>query len=111
MGSKRSLELDRSPLVALGSRTIPWALRSRIHSGASFAIPPGLLGPNREPQSAPTGTEGTGQSGTANEARGLSEWVRAVNRHGGFGAWGADVSRNPTDIHDTLQRHGSVMDT
>jgi hypothetical protein len=42
----------------------------------------------------------------------LGEWVRAVNRHGsGFGAWGADVSRNPTDIHDTLQRHASVMNT
>ena len=41
-----------------------------------------------------------------NEARILGEWVRAVNRHGGFGAWGADMSRNPTDIHDTLQRHG-----
>jgi type III restriction enzyme len=25
----------------------------------------------------------------------LGEWVRAVNRHGGFGAWGADVSRIP----------------
>jgi type III restriction enzyme len=41
----------------------------------------------------------------------LGEWVRAVNRHGGFGAWGTDVSRNPTVTHDTIQRHGSVMDT
>jgi hypothetical protein len=37
----------------------------------------------------------------------LGELVRAVNRHGGFGAWGADVTRNP---NDTLQRHGSVID-
>jgi type III restriction enzyme len=41
----------------------------------------------------------------------LGEWVRIVNRHGEFCAWGADVSRNPTDTHDTLQRHGSAMDT
>jgi type III restriction enzyme len=36
----------------------------------------------------------------------LSEWVRAVNGHGGFGVWASDVSRNPTDIHEILQRHG-----
>lgn len=36
----------------------------------------------------------------------LSEWVRAINSHGGFGTWAADVSRTPTDIHEILQRHG-----
>jgi type III restriction enzyme len=35
----------------------------------------------------------------------LDEWVRAVNAHGEFGMWAADVSRNPTDIHEILQRH------
>lgn len=35
----------------------------------------------------------------------LSEWVRAVNGHGGFGTWAADVSRYPSDIHEILQRH------
>ncbi|MGA2904476.1 MAG: hypothetical protein ABSD98_11630 [Candidatus Korobacteraceae bacterium] len=35
----------------------------------------------------------------------LGEWVRAINGHGGFGEWAADVSRNPTDIHETLIRH------
>jgi len=34
----------------------------------------------------------------------LSEWVRAVNGHGGFRAWAADVSRNPNDIHEILER-------
>jgi len=36
----------------------------------------------------------------------LGEWVRAVNGHGGFGTWAADVSRNPVDIHEILTRHG-----
>jgi len=35
----------------------------------------------------------------------LGEWVRAVNGHGGFGLWAADVSRQPTDIHEILARH------
>lgn len=37
----------------------------------------------------------------------LGEWVRAVSGHGGFGTWAADVSRNPTDIHEILARHNS----
>ena len=32
----------------------------------------------------------------------LSEWVRAVNGHKGFGEWSSAVSRNPTDIHEIL---------
>jgi type III restriction enzyme len=35
----------------------------------------------------------------------LGEWVRAVNGHASFGPWSADVSRQPTDIHEILQRH------
>jgi type III restriction enzyme len=37
----------------------------------------------------------------------LSEWVRAVNGHGGFGTWVSDVSRNPNDIHEILARHNN----
>jgi len=36
----------------------------------------------------------------------LAEWVRAVNGHGGFGIWAADVSRNPVDIHEILGADG-----
>jgi len=35
----------------------------------------------------------------------LREWVKAINRHGSFGVWCADVSRHPTDIQEILQRH------
>lgn len=35
----------------------------------------------------------------------LAEWVGAVNSHGGFGTWAADVSRHPGDIHEILSRH------
>lgn len=37
----------------------------------------------------------------------LSEWVRAVNGHGGFGMWAADVSRHPKDVLEILTRHNS----
>jgi type III restriction enzyme len=38
----------------------------------------------------------------------LAEWVRAVNGHGGFGKWEADVSRHPKDVGEILARHGHV---
>ncbi len=37
----------------------------------------------------------------------LDEWVRAVNAHGGFGRWSWDVSREPADIADILNKHMS----
>jgi type III restriction enzyme len=35
----------------------------------------------------------------------LAEWVEAVNEHGGFGRWGADVSLSPSDLPDILGQH------
>ncbi|MGH9532736.1 MAG: hypothetical protein ACRD2Q_10125 [Terriglobales bacterium] len=37
----------------------------------------------------------------------LAEWIRAVNGHGGFGAWASDVSRHPGDIHEILARQAA----
>jgi type III restriction enzyme len=37
----------------------------------------------------------------------LAEWVEAVNEHGGFGRWAADVSLSPSDLADILAKHGS----
>src|SRR5436305_9216437 len=41
----------------------------------------------------------------------LNEWVRAVNAQGGFGTWTADVSKYPSDIHETLANHNSDGET
>lgn len=35
----------------------------------------------------------------------LSEWIAAVNGHGGFDTWASDVSRHPSDIHEILDEH------
>jgi type III restriction enzyme len=37
----------------------------------------------------------------------MTEWVAAVNEHGGFGRWTWDVSRSPSDLPDLLARHGA----
>ncbi len=51
--------------------------------------------------------ETKGQDNEQNRAkrRFLDEWVEAVNAHGGFGRWRADVSRDPGDIADILEKH------
>src|ERR1051325_4768447 len=38
----------------------------------------------------------------------LSEWVQAVNLHGGFGKWAADVSRHPKDVLEILEKHNAA---
>ncbi len=35
----------------------------------------------------------------------LDEWVKAVNQHGEFGRWASDVSLEPSDVVDVLERH------
>jgi type III restriction enzyme len=35
----------------------------------------------------------------------LAEWVKAVNAHGGFGAWACDVSSSPADLAGILKKH------
>ncbi len=34
----------------------------------------------------------------------LSEWINAVNNHGGFGKWHCDVSFNPSDVEGLLKK-------
>lgn len=35
----------------------------------------------------------------------LAEWIRAINSHGGFGTWHADVSFNPADIDGIIGKY------
>ena len=35
----------------------------------------------------------------------LEEWIQAVNAHGGFGKWTSDVSYNPADVEEILERY------
>lgn len=37
----------------------------------------------------------------------LAEWVKAVNTHGGFGAWASDVSYSPADLPGLLKKHNT----
>ena len=47
-------------------------------------------------------TKGQEDDQSRAKRRALGEWTQAVNQHGGFGRWSADVSYNPADIEDVL---------
>jgi len=40
----------------------------------------------------------------------LDEWVKAVNEHGGFGLWKADVVLNPKEVRGILKKHAATTD-
>ena len=50
-------------------------------------------------------TKGQDSEQNQTKRRFLEEWVSAVNEYGGFGRWSWDVSRNPGDIKDIVDRH------
>ena len=51
-------------------------------------------------------TKGQDSEQNRTKHRFLDEWVNAVNEHGGFGRWSWDVSRDPSDLKDIIDRHG-----
>ena len=54
--------------------------------------------------------ETKGQQTEADDAKHdyMREWIEAVNQHGGFGHWRFDVSRQPSDVKDVLEKHGKA---
>ena len=53
-------------------------------------------------------TKGQPDEQSRSKRRALEQWTHAVNQHGGFGLWAADVSNNPMDIKDILAKHQSA---
>ena len=53
-------------------------------------------------------TKGQPDEQSYSKRRALEQWVQAVNQHGGFGHWSADVSYSPGDIKDILTKHVKI---
>jgi type III restriction enzyme len=84
-------------------------LRSRIHSKASStsSAPDYLI---KLTNGITLVLEVKGMDDQQNQTKRvfLAEWVQAVNAHGGFGRWAADVSRHPKDVLEILERHNNA---
>ena len=90
----------------LGPRTITWDSRSPIRfKGIIHKFRPDYLISLADRKILVLEVKGQDNQEQQTKRGFLSEWVRAVNGHGGFGTWVADVSRHPADIHEILLKH------
>jgi type III restriction enzyme len=105
--ASEAFELDRSPLVAAWVKNdhlgfeITYSLRGIIRK-----FRPDYLVRLANRKMLVLEVKGQDNQEQQTKREFLSEWVRAVNSHAGFGVWASDVSRNPTDIHEILLRNG-----
>lgn len=108
--SREAFELDRSPHVAA------WAKNDHLGFEVTYSFR-GIIRRFRPDYMVRlvSGTmlilEVKGQDNQEQQTKRefLSEWVRAVNAHGGFGTWAADVSRYPSDIHEILIKNDAEV--
>ena len=53
-------------------------------------------------------TKGQIDDQSESKRRAVEQWTDAVNQHGGFGNWAAEISTNPGDINDILTKHAKI---
>lgn len=103
--ASEAFELDRSPHVAAWVKNdhlgfeITYSFRGIIHK-----FRPDYLVRLASGKMLVLEVKGQDNQEQQTKREFLSEWVRAINGHGGFGTWASDVSRYPRDIHEILQR-------
>ncbi len=100
--------IERSPLVDAWARNDHLGFEVwYVFRGARRRYYPDFLVRLKNGRTLVLETKGEVDDESKTKRRYLSEWVRAVNEHGGFGEWAEDVAYKPEDIHGILDRHGS----
>ncbi len=105
MGANEAFELDRNPNVRAWAKNdhlgfeIVYSFRGIIHK-----FRPDYLVRLTKGRTLILEVKGQDDQQQQTKREFLSEWVRAVNGHGGFGRWVADVSRHPKDVLEILEK-------
>ena len=104
--ASEAFELDRNPLVE------SWVKNDHlgyevlyVYRGVVRKYRPDFIIRFRSGKMLALETKGQEDDQTRAKRRALEEWTRAVNQHGGFGHWSADISYSPADVKDILARH------
>ena len=107
--ASEAFELDRNPLVE------SWVKNDHlgyevlyVYRGVVRKYRPDFLIRYKSGKMLALETKGQEDDQSRAKRRALGEWTRAVNQHGGFGQWSADISYNPADIKDILAKHSTV---
>ncbi|MBI4266168.1 MAG: hypothetical protein HY657_17470 [Acidobacteria bacterium] len=107
--ASEAFELDRNPNVAAWVKNdhlgfeITYAYKGIIHK-----FRPDYL--VRLANATMLVLEVKGQDSQEQQTKGefLTEWIKVVNDHGGFGQWAWGVSRHAKDIAEVLEKHVST---
>ncbi|MCY4003231.1 MAG: DEAD/DEAH box helicase family protein [Rhodospirillales bacterium] len=104
--ASEAFALDRAPEVAAWVKNDHLGFEVfYVHHGAVRKYRPDFLIRLKSGSMLVLETKGLDRDRDQTKRRFLAEWVEAVNNHGGFGRWSWDVSREPADIRDILERH------
>jgi type III restriction enzyme len=107
--ANESLELDRNPNVRAWVKNdhlgfeITYAFKGVIHK-----FRPDFLIRLTNGKTLILEVKGQDDQQQQTKREFLSEWVRAVNGHAGFGTWTSDVSRDPKDVETILAAHNNA---
>ncbi len=104
--ASEAFQLDHNPAVAAWVKNDHLGFEVLyVHRGVVRKYRPDFLIRLRSGDLLVLETKGRDSDQDRTKRRFLDEWVDAVNAHGGFGRWSWDVSTNPGDIQDILERH------
>jgi type III restriction enzyme len=106
--ASESFVLDSSPDVASWAKNDHLGFEIMyVHRGVTRKFRPDFLVRLMSGTMLVLEVKGRDSAENRTKRHALGEWVRAVNNHGGFGRWTWDVSFDPSDVRDILQRHAT----
>ena len=109
--ASEAFELDRNPLVESWVKNDHLGFEVLyVYRGVIRKYRPDFIIRDRSGTMLVLETKGQEDDQSRAKRRALEQWVEAVNQHGGFGRWSADVSYNPADLKDILAKHLAATD-
>lgn len=104
--ASEAFELDRNRNVAAWARTTTSDSRlQHSYKGVIRKFRPDYLVRLTNEKTLVLEVKGQDSQEQQTKREFLAEWIGAVNSHGGFSSWAADVSHHPGDIQEILNTH------
>ena len=102
-------ELDRNPLVEAWVKNDHLGFEVLyVYRGVVRKYRPDFLIRLKSGNMLILETKGQIDDQSESKRRAVEQWTDAVNQHGGFGNWAAEISTNPGDINDILTKHAKI---
>ena len=104
-----AFELDRNPLVDAWVKNDHLGFEVLyVHRGVVRKYRPDFIVRLKSGNMLVLETKGKPDEQSRAKRRALEQWTKAVNQHGGFGYWSADIAYQPGEIKDILVKQGQA---